>query len=64
MQANSDDSLISANEAKRLAGAVSSMTLWRWYRAGIIPDPIKIRRRNYWQKTEFVAALNRAGTRA
>lgn len=27
---------------------VSSMTIWRWVKAGILPKPDKIQGRNYW----------------
>jgi len=62
MTTPSDDTLITATEGRRLAGSVSDMTLWRWIRAGIVPEPIVIRRRRYWRRAEFVAALNAAGT--
>lgn len=55
-----DGALITATEAKRLAGSISDMTLWRWHRAGVIPDPIKIRSRKYWNRGTFLAALARA----
>ena len=54
-----DEALIGATEARRLAGNVSDMTLWRWMKDGIIPQPTKIRRRNYWKRGEFIAALSR-----
>ncbi|WP_295392917.1 hypothetical protein [uncultured Thiodictyon sp.] len=57
-----DDPLITANTARALAGDVSAMTIWRWQRAGIIPAPLKIRTRNYWRKSAFLAALQAAGT--
>lgn len=53
-----DDALIGATEARRLAGGVSDMTIWRWMKDGIIPAPIKIRKRNYWRRGEFIAALS------
>lgn len=57
-----DESLITAPEARRLAGAISDMTLWRWVRDGVVPQPLVIRRRRYWQRAAFVAALRCAGT--
>jgi hypothetical protein len=56
----SDDALIGQTEARRLAGGISSMTLWRWRQAGIIPAPLSIRRRNYWRRGEFMRALEAA----
>ena len=55
-----DDGLITSGEAKRLAGGISDMTVWRWIRAGIIPSPLKIRGRNYWRRSEFVRSLEAA----
>ncbi|KAA6184145.1 transcriptional regulator [Thiohalocapsa marina] len=55
------DALITAAEARRLAGGISDMTLWRWLRKGIIPQPIVIKRRRYWRRGEYLAALHSAG---
>ncbi len=55
-----DDALIGQTEARRLAGGISDMTLWRWRQAGLVPEPMSIRRRNYWRRGEFMAALERA----
>ena len=52
------DPLITSATAAALAGNVSQMTLWRWAKDGVIPQPIKIRRRKYWRRAEFVAAIN------
>lgn len=57
-----DDAFISSTEARRLAGGVSDMTIWRWINLGIIPRPTKIRSRNYWRRGEFLAALERASS--
>ena len=57
-----DDALITSVTARELAGGISAMTLWRWRKAGLIPDPIAIRGRNYWRRSPFVAALARAGS--
>lgn len=57
------DSLINSGEAKRLAGSISDMTLWRWMRDEIIPQPLKIRGRNYWRRGEFIAAIEAAAER-
>lgn len=51
------EGLITQAEAKRLAGGISDMTLWRWRNAGIIPAPISIRRRNYWRRSDFLYAV-------
>lgn len=57
-----DDPLITANTCRALAGDVSLMAIWRWRKARIIPEPIKIRNRNYWKKSAFLAALAAAGS--
>jgi hypothetical protein len=54
---HSGDVLITARQGRKLAGEISEMTLWRWLKAGIVPDPIVIRNRRYWWKSEFIAAL-------
>lgn len=53
----SDDPLITAGTACALAGGISRMTLWRWREAGIIPEPIVIRGRNYFRRSAFLAAI-------
>lgn len=55
------DALITAAEARHLAGGISDMTLWRWIRKGIIPPPIVIERRRYWHRGAYVATLHAGG---
>lgn len=55
------DALITAAKARRLAGGISDMTLWRWLTKGIIPQPIIIERRRYWRRGEYVASLHAGG---
>jgi predicted DNA-binding transcriptional regulator AlpA len=55
-----DDTLITAPEARRLAGGISDMSLWRWIRDGVVPPPRIIRARRYWPRGEFLAALHSA----
>lgn len=57
------DELITSTEARRLAGGVSDMAIWRWLKRGIIPEPLVIERRRYWIRREFLAALTLAGTK-
>lgn len=59
-QANTDH-LIAADEVRRLAGGISDMTLWRWLRRGILPQPLNIERRRYWWRNTVIESLNRAG---
>lgn len=58
------DELITAFEARRLAGGISDMSLWRWIKKGILPSPLVIERRRYWRRGEFIAALNAAAERS
>lgn len=54
---------ITSAECRYLAGGISDMTLWRWIRRGIVPQPLVIERRRYWRRGEFLAALQAAGER-
>ncbi len=54
--------LINSTTACALAGDISPMTLWRWTRDGVIPRPLKIRERKFWNRAEFIAALIAAGS--
>ncbi len=36
---------------------ISPVTLWRWVRKGVVPAPLKIRRRHYWDEAELNAKL-------
>jgi predicted DNA-binding transcriptional regulator AlpA len=54
--AQEEDKLVGAADAKKLLGGVSDMTIWRWVRDGVLPDPQKIRNRNYWWKSQLIQA--------
>lgn len=54
-----DDSLVTQPQLKRITGNVSDMTIWRWRRAGLLPEPTNIRGRNYWRARDVHAALHR-----
>ena len=58
------DELIDSATARRLAGGISDMSLWRWLRKGIVPKPMYIERRRYWRRGEFLAALDAAARRS
>jgi len=53
--------LITSASACALAGGISQMTLWRWTRDEVIPAPIVIRGRKFWNRAGFLAALAAAG---
>ncbi|MBK5966459.1 hypothetical protein CCR95_20870 [Thiocystis minor] len=53
-----DETLVTQTKLKEIAGGISDMTVWRWRRAGLLPDPVSIRGRNYWKVRVVRAALN------
>lgn len=55
-----DDALIASAVARQLCGGISPMTMWRWVRDGVIPAPLTIRGRNYWHRSELIAAVEAA----
>lgn len=61
LPAADEDGLITSAMARELAGGISAMTLWRWREAGVIPEPVVIRGRNYYWRNQFLAALRKAG---
>jgi len=56
----SEDPLISDPELRRIAGGITSMTVWRWRKAGILPPALVLNGRNYSRKSEVDQALARA----
>lgn len=44
--------LLPARAVRERFGGVSSMTLWRWVQAEILPAPVKINGRNYWTEAD------------
>ena len=60
--ADDPDALMPSSELRALCGGISAMTEWRWRRAGLLPEPIQIRGRNYYRKGEFMRALRTLGT--
>jgi hypothetical protein len=52
-----DDPLVSQSRAKGQLGDPSDMTIWRWRRKGILPEPIVINCRNYWRQSQLDAVL-------
>jgi predicted DNA-binding transcriptional regulator AlpA len=46
--ATQTERLVSSRTARAELGDVSDMTIWRWIKAGVLPQPIKINKRNYW----------------
>lgn len=56
---STDDPLWAQPQVKEYLGGVSDMTLWRWRHVGILPDPIHIRKRNYWRKSTIVGVAEK-----
>jgi hypothetical protein len=51
--------LVSAREARKLLGGITPMSEWRWRKAGLLPEPIKIRRRCFYRSEELHEALKK-----
>jgi predicted DNA-binding transcriptional regulator AlpA len=45
--------LIRSQDLRQRYGGVSDMTLWRWVRDGVIPQPVKINGRRYWRVADL-----------
>jgi len=53
--------LVAAPTARReYLGNISTMTEWRWRQAGILPEPIRIRKRNFYRESDLLAVPERA----
>ncbi len=52
------DRLVPAAEVWQ-AFSISAMTGWRWRKAGILPPPVVINRRNYWHESDIASVLAR-----
>lgn len=50
------DQLVPRDQLRQMI-PVSDMTIWRWIRAGIFPQPIRIRSRCYWRLSDLQAWL-------
>ena len=58
------DRLISQPQLRHLFGQISDMTIWRWRKSGILPDPIVINRRNYFRATDIADMQARMASRS
>ena len=58
----SNDPLMQSRQVRAALGDVSDMTIWRWVKAGILPEPIKINSRNYWRQSEVIRLQSRDTT--
>ena len=53
--------LVPATRARReYLGEISAMTEWRWRQVGILPEPIRIRKRNFYRESDLLAVPERA----
>ena len=55
---STSDQLLTEKQLRQMVGNVSSMSIWRWLAAGLLPRPLKIQRRNYWKLAEIRAWLD------
>ena len=60
-----DHKLVAAPRARRdYFDGISPMTEWRWRKAGILPEPIQINKRNFYRESDLIAVQERfAGNR-
>lgn len=56
-----ENKLVPAPTARRdYMGDVSAMTEFRWRESGILPEPVKINKRNFYYETDLLAIPQRA----
>jgi predicted DNA-binding transcriptional regulator AlpA len=48
--------LINRQQLREIIPA-SDMSVWRWIKAGVFPEPIKIGGRNYWRLADVLAVV-------
>ena len=53
-----------ASYVKDYFGGVSDMSLWRWMKSGILPEPLKINGQRYWTDEQLEETRNRLSTQA
>lgn len=57
---NTDHKLIPAPKARAdWFGGISAMTEHRWRKAGILPEPIRIRSRCFYRESDLIAVQER-----
>ena len=56
---NQPETLISQPQLRHMHGGKSDMTIWRWRKSGLLPEPIVINRRNYWRASDIAAMQKR-----
>ena len=56
-----ENKLVPAPKGRRdYLGGISAMTEWRWIKAGILPEPVKINGRNFHYESDLFAVPQRA----
>ncbi len=58
-----DDPLVSRPNARKALGDPSAMTIWRWEKKGILPEPIMICGRAYYRRSQLNAVLDRVNNK-
>jgi predicted DNA-binding transcriptional regulator AlpA len=57
------DRLLNQRTVRDRCGGVSDMTIHRWRKAGILPEPVRINSRNFWPES-VIRRLMKEGDRA
>jgi predicted DNA-binding transcriptional regulator AlpA len=52
------ETLLNARQVRKRLADCSDMTLWRYIRAGVVPDPLVIRRRRFWRASDIDAVIH------
>jgi len=55
-----EDHLIGTAELRRRLGNVCKMTVLRWKKQGVLPEPVVINGRYYWRWSEVDAKIKEA----
>lgn len=56
---NHPETLIAQPKLRQIMGGISDMTVWRWRKDGLLPQPIVIRKRNYYRADDVTALQKR-----
>ena len=60
-----ENKLVAAPKARAdYLGGISAMTEHRWRKAGILPQPIQIRKRNFYREADLLAIQQRFAAEA
>ena len=54
-----NNNLKKASYVKAYFGGVSDMSIWRWIKSGILPEPLRINGQRYWSDEQLEEARAR-----